>query len=316
MSITLFRKIAVDINEYIFGTDHYSYIKSDQEACLYPIDLSFTLKDEKTFYHPKNAAGIPMRVYKSVGAQYNPTRIAAYALAHYNNYQTLNEPQSKEIFMQMADWFVDNPEARYEYHFDWGELKSPWVSCMAQGEAVSVLIRAYRLSREKKYLHKSKQALSLFLLDITKGGLSSLIDDKWHFLEEYPTEEPDHVLNGFLYALIGLAEYLYYQDDNDLISLQESLLSSLVAKIDQWGAANWSYYQIPRPNKGSILINCCTPSYHNLQVSQLKYIRDHFQINDLDSVIEKWEMGLGSVFQRLSAMSCKLKYRFKNKAQR
>ena len=79
-------KIAKDIYESIAGYEKYSSPKTKGEQ-LYPIDLIFTLDNEKEYYSPKDSAGIPIRLYKSVGAKYNPTRVAAFGLANWNKYK-------------------------------------------------------------------------------------------------------------------------------------------------------------------------------------------------------------------------------------
>jgi len=185
---------------------------------------------------------------------------------------------------------------------------------MAQGEAASVLVRAYQLTNDMRFLEKARLALEPFLRSISLGGVQSQIDGEWLFLEEYPTLNPEHVLNGFLYALIGLIEYCeQVPSDEELIALRDLLAQSLVQNIDKWGAKNWSYYQIPADKK---CINSCTPKYHNIQISQLTYVVSKLKLEGLTCVIERWSLGAESLSTRLYALFCKVEFRLKNRAQR
>jgi len=300
-----------DIKSYIIGTDFF--YKYNNDKFKYPIDLEFTLKNSGFYYELFDKDGVPIKNYVSVGKQYNPTRIAAYALAHFNRYTENNNQESKYIFLKMANWFLNISSAIYEYNFDWEDLKAPWISCMAQGEAVSVLIRAYLVTKESKYLLHAEKSLYPFTINNEAGGVQSKIDGKWLFLEEYPGYKTTHVLNGFLYALIGLIEYLKVNKNKKYEILRDELLISLEKNIESWGKGKWSFYQI---DKNKSIKNYCTPFYHNLHITQLKFINDSFPNSMLKSTINRWEKGKNNLMVRLKAMFFKVIYRIKNKASR
>jgi len=301
-----------DINKYLFSTNEFSYLERSDDS-LYPIDLDFTLADEGFYYAPKDEQGIPVKEYVSVGSQYNPTRIAAYGLAHFNRYAASGLKESKRVFFKCADWFLSNTQARYEYHFDWVDLKAPWISCMAQGEAASVLVRAYRLSGKQFYLNHAEESLDPFFKVIEEGGVQSRLSDGSIFVEEYPSAKPTHVLNGFLYALIGLGEYADATGSQSHQELFDNLVRSLCKNIDIWCYARWSLYEERGKANG---LNFCTPSYHNLQITQLKWLNKRVNNPDIQHVIETWEKGLNSFFMRFYALFGKVYFRLKNKAQR
>src|SRR5690554_1963632 len=99
------KKIAKDMLESLVGHEKYS-LSIDQRELLYPIDLIFTIKNENQYYLPKDESGIPIKIYKSVGSKYSPTRVAAYGLAHWNNYVLENCDKSKNEFLKVLNWFV------------------------------------------------------------------------------------------------------------------------------------------------------------------------------------------------------------------
>jgi hypothetical protein len=309
-----YNKIARDLAKYLFSTSDFTFL-SNRGNFLYPLDLDFTLDDFSFFYHPQDNQGIPYKIYSSVGKQYNPTRIAAFALSSYNRFIANNDYQPKIDFFNSANWFLKFHSARYEYHFNWNNLKAPWISCMAQGEAASVLVRAYLLSKDESYLIQARKSLEPFFTPIVNGGVQSFLPDGHSlFLEEYPSENPKHVLNGFLYALIGLNEYCQITDDKKCKKMMEIFVDSLYNNINNWRAGKWSLYEIPL--SCGDMKNYCTPSYHNLHIAQLKYVNEFFPSSTMTKLIRVWEQGLDSTFVRLNAMMRKVLFRLVHKAQR
>jgi len=131
----------------------------------------------KNWSGPFDEDGIPLTDYKEFGIQYQPVGIAQYALGTWDLYLENNDPQYKERFIHMADWFCDNLLVEddfgiWEYKFDFPRynLKAPWPSAMAQGEGISVLTRAYQLTENKKYIEIARLALNSFKASIKTGG--------------------------------------------------------------------------------------------------------------------------------------------------
>ena len=115
------------------------------------------------------------------------------------------------MFLRSADWFVRYQDRRggwsvpVERRLADGRLRlaAGWYSAMAQGQAMSVLTRAYALSDDRRYLDCARRATALFDIPSADGGLlATLFNLRWY--EEYPTVPGTFVLNGFIYALVGL----------------------------------------------------------------------------------------------------------------
>ena len=119
------------------------------------------------------------------------------------------------MFVRSANWFVRHQDERggwsvpVERRLADGRLRlAPgWYSAMAQGQAMSVLTRAYTVTGDRKYLDSALRATAVFDVASTDGGvLASLFNQPWY--EEYPTVPGTFVLNGFIYALVGLYDLL------------------------------------------------------------------------------------------------------------
>lgn len=306
------KKILRDLQKYLVGTEEFSF-NADPSDNLYPISLAFTLDDSGFYYEPVDKHGIPFKIYQSVGKQYNPTRVAAYALANYNRFIEQGCEGSRDTFIKCANWFLGFDDAKYQYHFDWDDLRAPWISCMAQGEAASVLVRAYRVTADSTYLVHAEKSLNPFFLPISEGGVQSRLDDGSVFLEEYPSNRATHVLNGFLYAMIGLHEFCGSCESEKHKALFMQLIESVSNNIGKWSSGTWSLYEDPSV-KGAE--NFCTPSYHNLHISQLKWVCARMESPELRKVISSWESGKDSLPVRIRALWGKVLFRLSNQAQR
>jgi len=282
----------------------------------YYIDLGFTLT--KGFDWSLDESGVPTRPYYSVGRQYSPTRVAAFALANWNVFLETHSAQHKANFFRQVDWFMQNARDRgagvvWEYCFDWaGGLRDPWISCMAQGEGISVLCRAYELTRNDEYLDTARRAVHVFQQGIEEGGVRGEYPDGGVCLEEYPYPDrpPSHVLNGFLYALFGLLD-LRESDGGNGEEMLDACVSSLRTNLEQYGLKYWSAYELVQG-----VPNPATRDYHDLHIAQLTVLHHLTGESVFGETAEAWRAYRMKPSNRAKALFGKLKHRILNPAPR
>lgn len=207
---------------------------------------------------PFDQEGIPLRKYGGkIGTQYQPVGIAQYALGNYERYLQTSDVKYKKTFLRQANWFCKNLAIRkisvdsvfgvWEYKFDWNRylLKAPWPSAMSQGEGISVLLRAYQLTNDQKYLECAKLALKSFEVSLKNGGVRYEDDKGFVWYEEYPADPPSHVLNGFIFALFGLYEFYKVTDDSEALNLFNQGIQTLEANLYLYDLGFWSSYDLP-----------------------------------------------------------------------
>ena len=77
----------------------------------------------------------------------------------------------------------------WPYNFDYPtyELKAPWYSAMAQGLGIEVLIAAYKITDDDKYLHEARLAANALLVPIEENGVAIYLNngDNGIWFEEY-----------------------------------------------------------------------------------------------------------------------------------
>jgi len=301
------RKILIDLKDAVWGNNKFEFNRSALSSWTYPLNLNFTLENEGAYFFPKDERGVPIRMYKSVGPQYNPTRIATYALAHFNCYLTYRHDINKRIFMDMAEWFMQSRDGLWQYHFDWDTLRAPWISAMAQGEGISVLSRAYWLTQEDRFLEQALLASKPFSSSINDGGVRSRISGKWDFVEEYPSPDPYHTLNGFLFALVGICDLLRISSERREMIGFDPLVETLERNSHLWDLSYWSAYDLH--NFGTWQRNPATVSYHRLHIALLTYLGHALEKENILRTARLWESYSTSMSKRIKALAVKILYR-------
>ena len=204
-----------------------------------------------------------------IGKQRNPVTVSQKALEYYENYEKGDENQ-KYLFLNCADWLVNNsiPYDNYlilEYRFPWPiyNMTPPWRSGMAQGKAFQVLIRAHNITNDEKYLNTAKKLLNAFFYEVEDGGVTYKTSNDGWWYEEYADEggKASRVLNGMMFALLGIHEYYEYTKDPDAKYLFDQGVLALKRSLPHYDMDGYSYYDILGHPSGK---------YHKIHIWQLE----------------------------------------------
>ncbi|PSN38350.1 D-glucuronyl C5-epimerase [Blattella germanica] len=127
---------------------------------------------------------------------------------------TLSTSEHLAQFYDAAQWLVNHQDTstggwpnpvRRRVAPGMADLEPGWYSAMGQGHALSVLARAYHHSGgESSYLQAALAGLRPFDVANSAGGVLASFLGHIPWYEEYPTQPASFVLNGFIYALLGL----------------------------------------------------------------------------------------------------------------
>jgi hypothetical protein len=255
--------------------------------------MPFTAKADYSGQYDSN--GIPLLNYHGkLGLQYNPIAVAQYGLGNYNLFCRTGDPERRKKFLTAADWLVTNLEKNgsemwvWNHHFDWEyrtPLKAPWYSALAQGQGISVLVRAYRDAGNDAYLDAARRAFEPFLRTVDKGGVAYLDDNGHTWLEEYIVFPPTHILNGFIWASWGVYDYFLATDDPVAHRLFNQAVETLAANLQRYDAGFWSLYE----QSGTRLKMLASPFYHHLHIIQLKILYQLTGEEIFRRYAEKWE---------------------------
>lgn len=156
----------------------------------------------------------------------------------------------QERFLALADWLVETAHvdatgASWPVLFAMGKygVRPGWRSAMGQSEAISVLLRAHRLTGEDRYAELALQAVGPMTLEVSRGGVQRRVDGHL-VLEEYPTRQPCAVLNGWIFALFGLHELVVATGDPRAAAVLADSRAGLLALLPRYDVGWWSRYSL------------------------------------------------------------------------
>jgi hypothetical protein len=207
---------------------------------------------------------------------YFPISIGQMGLAVFHTYLKTKSPDDKERFLKFAEWFTDNALLENNLGARWltdvalPQYKNPgpWQSAFAQSRAISILLRGYQLTKETKYCDLAENALRSFTAPVNKGGVTSYTD-KGPFYEEYTAEGPTLVLNGMIFSLFGIMDFVRIFPDNKVAKkIHDEGIITLQKILPEYDLGFWSRYNLCQL-EGYPEIDPSTVGYQRLHINQL-----------------------------------------------
>ena len=264
--------------------------------------------DYRGAYDP---SGIPQLDYHGrIGLQYNPIAIAQFGLGNYNLWRRTADPERRKKFFLIADWLAAHLEpnahglAVWNHHFNWeyrDTLKAPWYSGLAQGQGISVLVRAHQESGEPRYLDAARQAFASFQQPIDKGGVAFIDESGDLWFEEYIVFPPTHILNGFIWALWGIYDYFLATRESYAHEFFSRGVRTLLHNLDRYDLGFWSLYE----QSGTRLPMVASRFYHQLHIVQLRVMYRLTGEEAFARVADRWENYARSRTKRTRALCYK-----------
>ena len=225
-----------------------------------------------------DSGGIPLLDYHGkIGLQYNPIAIAQYGLGNYNLFLRTGKEEYRTKFCAAADWLVDNLDQNqsglwvWNHYFDWEyrtTLKAPWYSALAQGQGISLLVRAYSETNREAYLNAAQQAFETFIKTTDEGGVTYRDKNGFTWFEEYIVSPPTHILNGFIWASWGVYDYFLTTGEQMAKELYNQAIRTLKDNVRHYDNGFWSLYE----QSGTWLKMVASPFYHSLHIVQLQIL--------------------------------------------
>jgi len=296
----------------------------------YYIDFSGLKKEiDQGKWGPFDKEGIPLadfdknlKIYrlflkKKFGTHYFPTLLIQYGLSQFDNFFETRQEKSKLVFLKIAQWCKENSKFLLNgagviqcfFEFPSYHLKPPWVSAMSQGLAISLFLKVFEITTDVSFLNLAQKFFLSFEIPVEKGGCK-IVDSKGDiWFEEYPSNPPSFVLNGFIFALFGIYDFYKFNNSKEAKDLFIEGVKSLNQNLHLYDANGWSKYDRIK----NLLVN---KEYHLLHIKQLRVLSEILKRENLPSDIcekfyQKWEICLKSG-------PCQIKlipWKFKSKAK-
>jgi|CZKG01.1.fsa_nt_gi cell division septation protein DedD len=126
----------------------------------------------------------------------------------------------------------------YLFRFDGGV--PPWTSGLSQGTGLEVLARAWSRFKEPADLTAAQQAVGVFETAPPQGVMVKTPAGSLY--AEYTYAPSDHILNGFIQALVGLYEYTAITKDPLGLKLFEAGDAEARVEVPHYNTGGWSLY--------------------------------------------------------------------------
>jgi hypothetical protein len=225
--------------------------------------------------------GIPLnKTYIDVSNKdyiYFPISIGQMGLAVYHSYLKSRSNKDKDRFLKFTEWFIDHATNDSKLGARWitevplpqYNNPGPWQSAFVQSRAISILLRGFQLTGEKKYSEIAEKALASFTQSVDDGGVTSFTEDG-PFYEEYTAKGPTLVLNGMIFSLFGIMDFVRVFPDNKLArKIHDDGILTLENMLPEYDLGFWSRYNLCRL-EGYPEIDPATVGYQRLHISQLE----------------------------------------------
>jgi hypothetical protein len=216
-------------------------------------------------------------------------------LYEHANFVTAGTNAALAAFAAQARWARRAAQSRgkvggaYPYPFASEKYGLPdgWLSAMAQGEIVSLLLRAEKLFPGEGYGEAALAAAEPFRYTLAEGGVVWRSTAGDCFLEEYAGTPPSHVLNGHIFALWGLYELAREQGVPWVKDLAAEATETLRRRLPLYDSGYWSYYSL-LVNKGG-LRNAAVLKYHAFHIAQLNVMFAFTGERRFREIADRWQ---------------------------
>lgn len=223
---------------------------------------------------------------------YHPIRIAQFALHRFGIWCTARDPVARADFLAQADWLRDSQREEgisglYVFDFPWSKYGAPagWTSAMAQGEAISVLLRAHSIEPGAGYADAAVRASQPFTAGIELGGVV-WESEREIFFEEIANRHAPHVLNGCIFALWGLWELWRVNPEPWMLARIEGCISTLRAWLPRFDTGWWSLYSLLLSASGRP--HLATLKYHQFHIAQMRVLATMFDEPSFAAAADRW----------------------------
>ncbi|WJY26416.1 D-glucuronyl C5-epimerase family protein [Sporosarcina trichiuri] len=187
-----------------------------------------------------------------------PIAIFQYGLGAYDLYLLKKDKLFLDKFNLCVEWALDTQQRDGSWDNFFFKFPDAPYSSMAQGEGVSLLIRAYKEFNDEKYLVAAEKAINFLIIPLEKGGTTKYVNGDVFLLEA--TNKPT-ILNGWIFSLFGLYDYIKVVNDDKVRSIYDRSVQTLINHMGDFDNGYWSKYDL-----GKMI---ASPFYHNLHVSLL-----------------------------------------------
>lgn len=194
-----------------------------------------------------------------------------------------------EMMAHCADWLLRSLRPRgdflvweYPYPMSYG-TRPGWCSAHAQTVGMQFLVRMRELLGDPAYTAPLPGLLRAFRVPVIDGGLLDDTDEGVIWYEKFaaPANQKPKVLNGMLFAVIGLQDIAARTGDAQAGLLARNGLDAVRTSLHRFDLGNWSAYDI--------LGKPASLHYHAIHIRQLALLHSIYGDDRIDEYLTRFK---------------------------
>lgn len=289
--IEKFRKFSL-----YFNSNNQYFEKSKSEIDDYDIEYEKFI-DQSVLYNIVDKNLIPVKSKDVYGNyEYLNSLIISYAIAHFQRYIRRKNSDSYRRVINSINFLISNSYQTNEYALLKSYNKKSKTfdgvsSAMDNGMAISLIIRVYKINKDKKLIDFCNKLVNAFFIPVDKGGFTIFLKEKSYWYDEFPSSNK-RVLNGKLFALMGLLDYKDFTLNKNVDELIDKGVRGLFELLNLFDKKWWSNYFIGPYSYIS------SAKYHSLHVLQLDIVGNKLGSIEIREFANKFN-GYNTTYNRL-----------------
>lgn len=180
--------------------------------------------------------------------------------------------KARRVLEACASWLIgnlveDEGFAVWEYGYPMPyETRTGWRSAHAQAVGMQLLLRAQAIAPQARYTDSFGRLLAAFDAPLARGGLLDLTEDGLVWFEKLadPNNTRPRILNGMMFAVIGLFDVAKQTGDTKAVALAEVGARTVAATLPRFDLGDWSAHD--RFGKRA------SQHYHAIHIAQLRIL--------------------------------------------
>lgn len=283
-------------NELLYYFDFSDYVRfTDENYNLYKKNTNLLLLNVGQQYNFLNK----VKHYKYSYSNLHVVNIQV-ALGLVNTYINTSDSRYLDRALKISEQLVkDYAEITDNRLYLWHDyyqpsymLKPKWLSGMAQGEFCSLSLRLYSITSDDRFLTLANKSMRVMLAPVEKGG-TSICKNGYLWFEEYVNVNyPNYVLNGNVFSILAIFDYIRILNDDQMKATLELTLNALRLELPKFTRDHFSFYDLRK--------TMADTSYNDLHAKQMAVL---FLLTNDNTFLE-----FSQKFQSLNYDNAKLSY--------
>ena len=135
---------------------------------------------------------------------------------------------------------------------------------------------------------------------VSEGGVTACFPDGSLIFEEFPTNPPSLVLNGYIFALLGIFDYATFWKNSEAKGLFQVAIRGLINNLHRYDTGYWNLYDL-HPTR-----RLASPMYLKVHVQLLRILANLTGEAVFQETAEKWQKYLPSPICRFRWLTGKV----------